>query len=249
MRQSLFAQAQIKVEKIADGKVWLEIAVRTQPRISEVRYNGMKKGERDDIQKMLQLMKGSNINQNIINRAIVIVKKYYGDKGFGNADVTINLEDDLSAKNQVIVNINVDKHDKVKVHKIYIDGNEVMSDGALQRVMKKPTKKASYATYSVKENLLKTTTAMTWSGLLTNITRKAIAMPKYLPIALYPMMKRVSMYTSTSRKVKNTISAESIGWEIQYTRPTVCKPFLELNLVKFTTRNFLTSVLTLTKMP
>ncbi|MDE7385851.1 MAG: outer membrane protein assembly factor BamA [Muribaculaceae bacterium] len=137
MKQSLFAQAQIKVEKIADGKVWLEIAVRPQPRISEVKYNGMKKGERDDIQKMLQLMKGSNINQNIINRATAIVKKYYGDKGFGNADVNITLEDDLSAKNQVIVNINVDKHDKVKVHKIYIDGNEVMSDNALQRVMKK----------------------------------------------------------------------------------------------------------------
>ncbi len=75
MRQSLFAQAQIKVEKIADGKVWLDIAVRPQPRISEVNYTGMKKGERDDLQKMLQLMKGSTINQNIKNRATSIVKK------------------------------------------------------------------------------------------------------------------------------------------------------------------------------
>lgn len=141
MRQSLFAQAQIKVEKIADGKVWLEIAVRPQPRISEVNYTGMKKGERDDIQKMLQLMKGSNINQNIINRATSIVKKYYGDKGFGNADVRITLQDDLSKKNEVIVNIAVNKHDKVKVHKIYIDGNQVMSDNALQRVMKKTNEK------------------------------------------------------------------------------------------------------------
>ncbi|MDE6153844.1 MAG: outer membrane protein assembly factor BamA [Muribaculaceae bacterium] len=141
MRQSLFAQAQIKVDKIADGKVWLEIAVRPQPRISEVNYTGMKKGERDDIQKMLQLMRGSNINQNIINRATAIVKKYYGDKGFGNADVRITLQDDLSKKNEVIVTIAVDKHDKVKVHKIYIDGNEVMSDNALQRVMKKTNEK------------------------------------------------------------------------------------------------------------
>ena len=141
MRQSLFAQAQIKVEKIADGKVWLDIAVRPQPRISEVNYTGMKKGERDDLQKMLQLMKGSNINQNIINRATSIVKKYYGDKGFGNADVRITLQDDLSRKNEVIVNIAVNKHDKVKVHKIYIDGNHVMSDNALQRVMKKTNEK------------------------------------------------------------------------------------------------------------
>ncbi|MCM1449045.1 MAG: hypothetical protein NC082_01750 [Clostridiales bacterium] len=141
MRQGLFAQAQIKVEKVADGKVWLDIAVRPQPRISEVKYTGMKKGEREDIQKMLQLMKGSNINQNIINRATAIVKKFYGDKGFGNADVKISLQDDLSHKNEVIVTIAVDKHDKVKVHKIYIDGNEVMSDNALQRVMKKTNEK------------------------------------------------------------------------------------------------------------
>ena len=141
MRQSLFAQAQIKVEKIADGKVWLEIAVRPQPRISEVNYTGMKKGERDDLQKMLQLMKGSNSNQNIITRATAIVKKYYGDKGFGNADVRITLQDDLSKKNEVIVNIAVNKHDKVKVHKIYIDGNQVMSDNAIQRVMKKTNEK------------------------------------------------------------------------------------------------------------
>ncbi|MDE6084951.1 MAG: outer membrane protein assembly factor BamA, partial [Muribaculaceae bacterium] len=137
MRQGLFAQAQVKVEKIADGKVWLDIVVRSQPRISEITYSGMKKGEREDIQKSLQLMKGSNINQNIINRAIVIVKKYYADKGFGKADVKIDLQEDLSNKNEVIVDINVDKHDKVKVHKIYIDGNEVLSDNALQRVMKK----------------------------------------------------------------------------------------------------------------
>jgi outer membrane protein insertion porin family len=41
----------------------------------------------------------------------------------------------------MIVDINVDKHDKVKVHKIYIDGNEVMSDGKLQGTMKKTNEK------------------------------------------------------------------------------------------------------------
>ncbi|MDE5636363.1 MAG: outer membrane protein assembly factor BamA, partial [Muribaculaceae bacterium] len=89
----------------------------------------------------IQLMKCIKINQNIITPATAIVKKYYGDKGFGNADVRITLQDDLSKKNEVIVNIAVNKHDKVKVHKIYIDGNQVMSDNAIQRVMKKTNEK------------------------------------------------------------------------------------------------------------
>ncbi len=137
MRQGLFAQAQVLVDKIAGNKVWLTINVRNQPRISEVRYTGMKKSEREDIQKRLQLMKGNQITQNIVNRAKAIIKQYYSEKGYGNADVKINLEEDLSNKNEMIVNINVDKHGKVKVHRIYIDGNEVLSDGKLKRVIKK----------------------------------------------------------------------------------------------------------------
>ncbi|MDE5941739.1 MAG: outer membrane protein assembly factor BamA [Muribaculaceae bacterium] len=137
MRQGLFAQAQVVVDKIAGDKVWLTLNLRTQPRISEVKYSGMKKSEREDIQKRLQLMKGNQITQNIVNRATDIVKKYYSEKGFGKADVKVWLQEDLSHKNEMIVNVDVDKHSKVKVHKIYIDGNEVMSDGKIKRVIKK----------------------------------------------------------------------------------------------------------------
>ena len=137
MGQGLFAQVQIKVEKTAGDKVWLELALREQPRIADVLYHGVKKSEKEDIEQRLQLMKGNQITQNIVNRATAIIKKYFDDKGFKNADVNITLDEDLSHKNEMIVNINVDKHDKVKVHKIYIDGNEVLSDNALQRTMKK----------------------------------------------------------------------------------------------------------------
>ena len=137
MRQGLFAQAQIKVTKIAGDKVWLEFAMRTQPRISTVNYIGVKKGERDDLQERLQLMKGNQITPNIVNRAVQIVEKYFADKGFGNADVKIELREDLSHENEMIVDIIVNKNDKVKVHKIYIDGNEILSDGKIKRVIKK----------------------------------------------------------------------------------------------------------------
>lgn len=141
MRQGLFAQAQIKVQKIAGDKVWLELAMRTQPRISEINYIGMKKGEREDLQERLQLVKGNQITQNIVNRATDIVKKYFSEKGFGNAKVNISQRPDLSHENEMIVDIIVDKRDKVKVHKIYIDGNEVLSDNQLQRAMKKTNEK------------------------------------------------------------------------------------------------------------
>ncbi len=140
-RQGLFSKVQISVDKVAGDKAWLSINLRQQPRISEINYIGVKKGEREDLQNALQLMKGNQITQNIVNRAEQIIKKYYSNKGFGNAVVKIDLVDDLSHPNEAIVNIRVKKNDKVKVHKIYIDGNEVLSDNAIQRTMKKTNEK------------------------------------------------------------------------------------------------------------
>ncbi len=140
-RQGLFSKVQISVDKIAGNKAWLVFNLRQQPRIASINYIGVKKGEQKDLDDALQLMRGNQITQNIVNRAEQIISKYYANKGFGNAKVKIDLVEDLSAPNEVIVNINVNKNDKVKVHKIYIDGNEVLSDNQLQRTMKKTNEK------------------------------------------------------------------------------------------------------------
>ncbi|MBD5353672.1 MAG: outer membrane protein assembly factor BamA [Bacteroides sp.] len=140
-RQGLFSKVQITVDKVVGNKVYLSFNLRQQPRIGAINYHGVKKGEQQDLEEALQLRKGNQITQNIVNRAEQIISKYYSNKGFGNATVKINLTDDLSHPNEVLVDINVDKNDKVKVHKIYIDGNEVLSDNQLQRVMKKTNEK------------------------------------------------------------------------------------------------------------
>ncbi len=141
MRQRLFAQARIKVDKIVGDKAWIVLEVRTHPRISEINYNGVKKSEREDLQDRLQLHVGNQFTQNDANRTTDIVKKYFADKGFGNAKVNVVRREDLSKQNEIILDINVNKNDKVKVHKIYINGNEVLSDNEIQRVMKKTNEK------------------------------------------------------------------------------------------------------------
>lgn len=137
MRQNLFQQAKFSLEKTVGDRAWILLSVTPQPRISQVNYIGMKKGERDDLQERLNLMKGNQITQNIVNRVRLIVEKFFKDKGFGNAKVNIMLHEDLSAPGQMIVDIAVDRRDKMKVHKIYFEGNEVLSDRRLKRVMKK----------------------------------------------------------------------------------------------------------------
>ncbi len=211
MRQGLFAQARIKVLKTYGDKAWLEIELRTHPRISEINYIGMKKGERDDIQERLQLMKGNQITQNIVNRAKTIIKKYYSDKGFGNADVQINLRDDLSNKNEQIVDIAVDKHDKVKVHKIYIEGNEVLSDNAVKGAMKKTNEKGKLRNIFKQKKFVESDYHDDLNRIIEKYNEKGYRDAKILSDSVVPYNeKTVDVYLSLEEGKKYYIS--DIDW-------------------------------------
>ena len=140
-RQGLFSKVQIVVDKIYKDKAWLTFNLRQQPRVSTVNYQGMKGGEKKEIQERLGLVQGSQMTPNIANRIKQLVEKYYADKGFEKAECNVVQREDLSNKNEVIVDIVVDKHDKIKVHKIYITGNKVLSDRKIKRTMKKTNEK------------------------------------------------------------------------------------------------------------
>ena len=142
-RQGLFSKVQIKVEKICGDKAWLEVVVRQQPRISQINYIGLKKGEADDLKQRLGLMKGNQFTPNIAARAKQIIEKYYDDKGYNNAEVSVNQKDDLSGENEVIVDIVVNRHDKVKVNQIFIEGDSVLTEKKLKRTMKKTNEKGN----------------------------------------------------------------------------------------------------------
>lgn len=140
-RQGLFSKIQIRVEKIYGNKAWLVFDLRQQPRISKINYTGCKKGEKEELEQRLSLMPGNQITQNIVNRAKEIITAFFKQKGFGNVTVDIRLTPDISKENEMIVDINVNKNEKVKVNKIYITGNSVLSDNKIQRVMKKTNEK------------------------------------------------------------------------------------------------------------
>ena len=140
-RQGLFSKVQIVVDKIYHDKVWLTFNLRQQPRVSAVNYIGMKGSEKKDIQERLGLVQGSQMTPNIANRIKLLVEKYFADKGFEKAECNVVQREDLSNKNEVLVDIVVDKHDKIKVHKIYITGNQVLSDRKIKRTMKKTNEK------------------------------------------------------------------------------------------------------------
>ena len=140
-KQGLFADIKILVEKIQGDKVWLEIRLTGRPRITDIHYSGMKKGERNDIEEKIGMVKGNQITPNQVDRAKTIIEAYFAEKGFGDAEVKIMEKPDPAGKNQVILDIEVDKKEKIKVNSLNFIGNEAIKDSKLAWTMKKTNEK------------------------------------------------------------------------------------------------------------
>ena len=131
-KHGLFSDVSITADSIVGDNIYLKIHLSSRPRISTINYNGLKKSEREDMEKKLGLVKGGQITPNMIDRAKVLAKKYFDDKGYKNAVISIRQRDDVLNKNQVILDIYVDKKEKLKVRQIIIEGNEHLSDNKIK---------------------------------------------------------------------------------------------------------------------
>ena len=131
-RHGLFSRVQITADSLVGSKIYLCIHLALRPRVSTINYNGLQKSEREEMEAKLGIMKGSQITPNMIDRAKILAKKYFDEKGYKNAEIEIMQRDDVTNKNQVILDVNVDKKAKMKVRRIYFTGNENLADNKIK---------------------------------------------------------------------------------------------------------------------
>ena len=136
-KQGLFSDVKIKAKKIEGQKVWLQIALKQRPRVSDVAYSGLKKSEREDVEVKVGIRNGSQMTPNLSDHAKTVIKKYLAEKGFHNAEVQVLQFNDQDHPGYVKVAIQVDKKAKTKVGKIYITGNEALTHNQINKAMKK----------------------------------------------------------------------------------------------------------------
>lgn len=136
-KQGLFSDVKIVATKIKDGKVWLNIALKERPRVSEVNYIGLKKSEIEDLEVKVGIIKGNQITPNISDRAKKVIDKYLEEKGFLNVQVNVYQKNDPKKSGYVIVDINVDKKLKTKIHQLIYSGNVALTHNQINKAMKK----------------------------------------------------------------------------------------------------------------
>ncbi len=142
MGQKLFANVRIEADSIVGSEIFLHVYLTAQPRVSSINYSGVKKSEREDLEQRLGLQVGNQITPNMVDRAEIYIKRYFDEKGFKNAKVTITQKEDVTAQNRVMLDIDIVKNEKIKVKRIHISGVDEKEARKLKRAMKKTHEKS-----------------------------------------------------------------------------------------------------------
>src|ERR1035437_9241970 len=135
-QQGLFSDVRITIAKIRSFRGFKSINLQERPRISSVKFNGLKTSETTDLNKKINLPIGSQVTDFLLNTAEKIIKDHFIEKGFLNTQVTFVQKDDPDQPNNGILSINVDKKEKVKIADITFVGNEFFKTSKLRSKLK-----------------------------------------------------------------------------------------------------------------
>lgn len=134
--QGLFSDVRISILEQRFDTVFLDIMLQERPRLSSVSFNGIRTGEKEDIEEKINLKIGSQVTSYILDNTIRIIKNHFIEKGFLNTTVEVIQKDDTSLGNNVSLTFNVDKQEKVKIGELTFVGNESFDAKKLRRQMK-----------------------------------------------------------------------------------------------------------------
>ena len=131
----VFKNIQVYAEKTTEEGAFLMIEVEEYPRIDKYEFKGNKKVSDSKIREETEIVFGSVMKPNLINKTIRKIKELYADKGFLKTEVTTEVVDMESGKGKKVI-FNVKENEKVRIDEIEFVGNKAFSDWRLHRVMK-----------------------------------------------------------------------------------------------------------------
>lgn len=138
----LFSDVAIFIDRIEGDKVYLNIRLAERHKLSRINYIGLKKSEETKLKEKVNWLPGTQVTDNQIANLKRIVERYFKEKGYYNTDIKILRRDDPTNENFVILDVSVERNNKIKIEDIIIAGNQEVKAGKLKRAMKKTKEKS-----------------------------------------------------------------------------------------------------------
>ena len=137
--QRYFEDVALKVDSLSSNRdsVYLKIALKERPRVSRWTFSGVRKSEQTDLQERLNFRRGGEFSDYVAQTSSDIIKRYFSEKGYLNAEVKIETQADTVIQNAIRVNYAIDKGNRVRIKDINFYGNDDVKEYKLAKSMKK----------------------------------------------------------------------------------------------------------------
>ena len=138
-RLGQMSDAEVAVDRVTGTGVFLTIRVQQQPRLGEVMFDGIGRGDRDEIRDRLPLIKGRRVRPGDVEQSRLIVQEHLREKGYRLASVTASQEE--TEDDRLNVTLTASRGERVEVEDVVFIGNENFSERTLRKRLKNTPEK------------------------------------------------------------------------------------------------------------
>jgi outer membrane protein insertion porin family len=131
----IFDDVQVIIDRKVGNGVYLLIRVKELPRFERAEIEGNDEIDEDDIQKMINLVKGQVFPPQDVKRLSREILKKYEEEGLLLAKVNVTTEPTDSSGSRIILKIEIDEGNAVEVESIIFEGNVAFDDDDLRSEM------------------------------------------------------------------------------------------------------------------
>lgn len=131
----LFGEIDFYVNQIKGDSIFLELNINELPKLTNVKFTGVKKGKIEELIKDNSLTPGKVVNENLLTTTKNYIENKYKKDGYYNTKVNINVQNDTTEANRVKLLIAVDKGEKIKISAITFGGNAKFNSKSLRSAM------------------------------------------------------------------------------------------------------------------
>ncbi|MFH1593401.1 MAG: outer membrane protein assembly factor BamA [Candidatus Omnitrophota bacterium] len=132
-----FTDVAIDIEDYEEG-VMLTVIVEEKPVIKVITFSGNEKMRTARLKKDMKIKDGDMLNYSKLSEDITELKALYERSGFSQVTITYELEKDEEL-NQVTVNILVEEKKRMRIQRVFVEGNDSVKKNSILELMQTRT--------------------------------------------------------------------------------------------------------------
>lgn len=134
-----FTGVDVLAERFVGEGVFLLVLVEEAARVGSYRFEGVSRGEADELRRKVPLLRGRPLREADLARSRQVIERYFEEKGYRLTEVEI--EQHPAGEDRVEIAFHIRKGQRVKVGDVRFAGNEAFSEATLRRQLKNTKEK------------------------------------------------------------------------------------------------------------